>query len=78
MMAGLVCVVATSAFSLAIPWIIRYGIDGLSEEITRDRLLLYSGLIVGLTVFQGISRFLMRWLMIGVSRSYCQEWCLGD
>ena len=68
MMAGLVCVVATSAFSLAIPWIIRYGIDGLSEEITRDRLLLYSGLIVGLTVFQGISRFLMRWLMIGVSR----------
>ncbi len=68
MMAGLVCVVATSAFSLANPWVIRYGIDSLSEEITRDRLLLYAGLIVGLTVFQGISRFLMRWLMIGVSR----------
>ena len=68
MMAGLVCVVATSAFSLATPWVIRYGIDSLSEEITGDRLLLYSGLIVGLAAFQGISRFLMRWLMIGVSR----------
>jgi ATP-binding cassette subfamily B multidrug efflux pump len=68
MTAGLVCVVATSGLALANPWVIRYGIDSLSQEMTREGLLYYSGLIVGLTFFQGISRFLMRWLMIGVSR----------
>jgi len=68
MFAGMACVVATSGLALATPWVIRYGIDSLSEGITRDGLLFYGGLIVGLTIFQGISRFLMRWLMIGVSR----------
>ena len=68
MSAGLACVIATSGLALANPWVIRYGIDSLSEEVTRTGLLFYAGLIVGLTVLQGISRFLMRWLMIGVSR----------
>ena len=68
MTAGLLCVIATSGFALANPWVIRYGIDSLSEDITREGLLFYSSLIVGLTCLQGITRFLMRWLMIGVSR----------
>ncbi len=68
MIAGLFCVVATSGLALATPWVIRYGIDSLSEGITREGLIYYAGLIVGLTVLQGIARFLMRWLMIGVSR----------
>ncbi len=68
MFAGLVCVVATSGLALANPWVIRYGIDSLSGGITRQGLVFYAGLIVGLTVLQGIARFLMRWLMIGVSR----------
>ena len=68
MFAGMVCVVATSGLALATPWVIRYGIDSLSEGINREGLLFYGGLIVGLTILQGIFRFLMRWLMIGVSR----------
>ncbi len=68
MIAGLVCVVATSGLALATPWVIRYGIDSLSQGVTREGLIFYGGLIVGLTLLQGVARFLMRWLMIGVSR----------
>ena len=53
MFAGMVCVFATSGLALANPWVIRYGIDSLSEEITREGLVFYAGLIVGLTILQG-------------------------
>ncbi len=68
MMAGLVCVVGTTSLYLATPWVLRYAVDSLSESITQGKLLYYAALIVGLTIGQGIFRFLMRWLMIGVSR----------
>ena len=68
MMAGLVCVVGTTSLYLATPWVLRYAVDSLSESITQGKLLYYAAWIVGLTIGQGIFRFLMRWLMIGVSR----------
>ena len=68
MMAGLVCVVGTTSLYLATPWVLRYAVDSLSESITQEKLLYYAAWIVGLTIGQGIFRFLMRWLMIGVSR----------
>ncbi len=68
MMAGLVCVVCTTSLYLATPWVLRYAVDSLSESITQEKLLYYAAWIVGLTIGQGIFRFLMRWLMIGVSR----------
>jgi ATP-binding cassette subfamily B protein len=46
----------------------KYAVDGLSSGISRRKLAAYAGLIVGLTVFEGVFRFLMRWLLIGVSR----------
>ena len=69
MIAGLGCVVGTTSLYLATPWVLRYAIDSLSESITQEKLVSYAVLIVGLTIGQGIFRFLMRWLMIGVSRS---------
>jgi ATP-binding cassette subfamily B multidrug efflux pump len=69
MIVGLGCVVGTTSLYLATPWVLRYAIDSLSESITQEKLVSYAVLIVGLTIGQGIFRFLMRWLMIGVSRS---------
>ncbi len=68
MLLGLGCVLMTTGFYLATPWVMKYAVDSLNESVTQDKLLFYAGLIVGLTVLQGIFRFLMRWLMIGVSR----------
>jgi ATP-binding cassette subfamily B protein len=66
---GLLCIVCTNAFLLATPWVTgKYAVDGLQESITRQKLAYYAALIVGLTIMQGVFRFFMRMLIIGVSR----------
>ena len=66
--AGVACVIATTALALARPLVVGRGIDTLNGLITRERLIFFAGLIIGLTAMEGVFRFLQRWLMIGVSR----------
>ncbi len=68
MAAGIAAVVATTALALARPWVVGSGIDSLNEDVTREGLVFFAGLIVGLTALEGVFRFSQRWLMIGVSR----------
>lgn len=70
MLAGLACVVLTAGFRLAGPRVIGYGIDRVNEAgaVTREQLVFYALVIIGLASFQGLFQFLTRWLMIGVSR----------
>ena len=66
---GLICIICTNIFLLATPWVTgKYAVDGLQESITREKLAYYAGLIIALTLLQGVFRFLMRMLIIGVSR----------
>ncbi|HEX4997333.1 MAG TPA: ABC transporter ATP-binding protein [Terriglobia bacterium] len=65
---GFICILATNLFLIATPWIMKEAVDSLYESVTREKLFYYACLIVGLTVFEGIFRFAMRWLLIGVSR----------
>jgi ATP-binding cassette subfamily B multidrug efflux pump len=65
---GSLTVVSTSAVTLLGPWVLRYAVDDLSLEITRSKLLFYAALIVLVALGAGISRFLMRRIIIGVSR----------
>jgi ATP-binding cassette, subfamily B, multidrug efflux pump len=66
---GILSIVGTNAFQAAIPWVTgKYAFDGLAESITREKLVYYAALIVGLTVLQGTFRFFARMLIIGVSR----------
>lgn len=65
---GLASVVATTALSLVSPWVLKHAIDDLTAEVTRDKLLRYAVLLLGLAVLGGVFRFLMRRLIIGVSR----------
>ena len=66
--AGFTCVLLTNIFLLAAPRVTGYAVDRLTEGVTRQKLIYYSLLVVGLAVCEGIFRFLMRWLIIGVSR----------
>ena len=43
-------------------------IDALSRGVTKRELLVYAGLLVAITALGGVFRFLMRRIMIGVSR----------
>ena len=65
---GLGCVLVTTAVSLLSPWVLKYAIDDLTTGVTREKLGLYAGLLLGIAIVGGGFRFLMRRLVIGVSR----------
>ena len=66
--AGFICVLLTNIFLLAAPRVTGYAVDRLTEAVTREKLIYYSLIVLALAICEGIFRFLMRWLIIGVSR----------
>src|SRR5215467_6699194 len=66
--AGFICIVLTNFFLLATPRVMGYAVDRLNESVTREKLATYGAMIIGLAICEGIFRFFMRRLIIGVSR----------
>ena len=65
---GLICVLSTTAFQLMGPWVLKYAVDDLNRSVTQRKLLLYAGLLVGVSLLRGLFLFLMRRMIIGASR----------
>ncbi len=65
---GLVCVVLSSTFQLLAPWVLRFAIDDLTLGVTRQKLITYAGLILGVACIRAAFQFLMRRIIIGASR----------
>jgi ATP-binding cassette subfamily B multidrug efflux pump len=65
---GLAAVVVATAISLASPIVLRYAVDDLTTGVTRTKLLEYGALLLAIGVVGGVFRFLMRRILIGVSR----------
>ncbi len=65
---GLLCLLLTTVFSVANPWVLRHAVDDLTVAVTRQKLFLYAGAIVALVVLEGVFRYFMRMVLIGVSR----------
>jgi len=65
---GLLCLLVTTALSVASPWILRFAVDDLTVMVTQRKLALYSGAIVGLVALEGVFRYFMRRILIGMSR----------
>src|SRR5262244_3366395 len=66
--AGFICILLTNFFLLATPLVMGYVVDRLNESVTREKLPTYGAMIIGLAICEGIFRFFMRRLIIGVSR----------
>ena len=66
--AGFACILITNFFLLASPRVMGYAVDSLTESVTRQKLLTYAAAVIGLAVCEGVFRFFMRRLIIGVSR----------
>src|SRR5215471_7165170 len=66
--AGFLCVLLTNMFLLAMPRVMGFAVDSLQESVTREKLGYWSSLILALALCEGIFRFFMRRLIIGVSR----------
>jgi ATP-binding cassette subfamily B multidrug efflux pump len=65
---GFIFVLLTNTFSLLIPWILKYTVDGIKLGITHNKLLQYAILLLLVTCVQGVFRFFMRIRLIGISR----------
>jgi ATP-binding cassette, subfamily B, multidrug efflux pump len=65
---GIITVVLTTVFTMAGPWILKDAINALQEEVTPRKLLIYAGVILLITIIQGVFRYFMRQTMIVASR----------
>jgi len=65
---GLVCVVLSSTFQLLSPWVLKFAIDDLTRAVTRQKLVTYALLLLGVACMRAIFLFLMRRIIIGASR----------
>jgi ATP-binding cassette subfamily B multidrug efflux pump len=65
---GLMCVVLSSTFQLLSPWVLKYAIDDLGRAVTRQKLITYAVAILTVACIRALFLFLMRRIIIGVSR----------
>jgi ATP-binding cassette subfamily B multidrug efflux pump len=65
---GGVSVVISNAIWILFPQVIRIAIDDLNHGVTRQKILLYAGLLVLISASKGVFLFLTRWIIIGISR----------
>ena len=50
------------------PQVLRIAIDDLNHGVTRQKIMLYAGLLVAISAAKGVFLFLTRWIIIGISR----------
>ncbi len=70
---GCVAAVFSTALYALAPWIMKLAIDDLRGDITGEKLALYAGIIVGLSLVGGVFRYFMRMMLIGMSRYVEQD-----
>jgi len=66
--AGVASVLAAAALGLASPVVIGRAVDALNAEVSNRTLLAYGGLLVLITLVQGVFSFLQRTILVTVSR----------
>jgi len=66
--AGTACVLLTNGIWILFPKVLGRAADDLNGGVTRQKLLLYAGLLLAVALTKGIFQFLTRWIVIGVSR----------
>src|SRR5580698_7341847 len=64
---GLAAVIANVIW-IFFPQVLRIAIDDLNHGVTRQKILLYAGLLVAISAAKGVFLFLTRWIIIGISR----------
>ncbi len=68
-LAGLALVIFANGFAILSPRVLGQAIDALGKpDVTRLKILGYTGLVIVLAVFGGIARFGMRQYLNGISR----------
>ena len=65
---SVIYILLTDGLSLLIPWILKQAIDSIGDLPDTSMLLRYAGLLAGVAAVQGVFRFYMRKILVGISR----------
>ncbi|MFC2035099.1 ABC transporter ATP-binding protein [Chloroflexota bacterium] len=65
---ALICLVATTGFSLAVPWMLGEGINAVLSQGERSFLILAAGVVVGASILRGLSAYWQTYLSQVVSQ----------
>ena len=65
---GLCCILGSVCFGLMAPIVVGRAIDALQHEFSQRALLRYAGILIGLTLVQGIFSFAQRRTLVAMSR----------
>ena len=68
LMWGVLFILISNAFQVYIPLLLKDSIDTLQSDLSYDKILQYSLMIVGAALISGVFRFLIRQTIIVVSR----------
>lgn len=67
-LAGSLCTVAANFVWVQFPRVIGAASGDLVRGVTWHKILIYAGVILGITIAHGVLLFFMRWIIIGISR----------
>jgi ATP-binding cassette, subfamily B, multidrug efflux pump len=65
---GTLAVFVNNGVWILFPLVIRRAINDLNTGVTREKLITYSAMLLGVAIIKGIFQFLTRWVLIGISR----------
>lgn len=65
---GTLAVFLNNGSWILFPLVIRRAINDLNSGVTHEKLIYYSAMLMGVSIFKGIFQFLTRWVLIGISR----------
>ncbi|MGD0096717.1 MAG: ABC transporter ATP-binding protein [Terracidiphilus sp.] len=65
---GTLSCVCTNGIWVLFPQVIQRAIDEMGHGASRQRILLYAGLLVGIAMIKGVFLYSQRWILIGISR----------
>ncbi len=65
---GILFIAVSMAFGLYVPYLVGQAIDDISSEVTREKIIYYPLMILGISLLSGIFLFWQRRLLINASR----------
>jgi ATP-binding cassette, subfamily B, multidrug efflux pump len=65
---GTLALTATNAIWVLFPKVIGQAVNDLNGHATRQKILFYAGLLIGIALIKGVFLYASRWILIGISR----------
>jgi ATP-binding cassette, subfamily B, multidrug efflux pump len=65
---GTLCCICTNAIWVQFPRVLKLAIDELGHGTTHRRVLIFAGMLIGISLIKGVFLYTQRWILIGVSR----------